>query len=194
MNPASLRAGRGEGTRPSTYHVAGRTPGSGPVLAAFTGGPTDPAVAAHAAGLAARTHTVLIAAAAVRTTGPSVNSLLHLARNRRLRADRTAVLGRITPILHTAGVAYFATTLPVPAGTDTVRALPLDALHQLINRFGVVAVITALPLHDPTGVLRRAPHPHPSVRAAVDTPAPRAAATSVGDPLTPPAAWNGRNP
>lgn len=179
---------------PSTYRVAGRTPGSGPVLALFTDGPADLAVAAHAAGLAAGTRTLLIAAAAVHTAGPSVNALLHRAGNRRIRADRTAIIGRITPILHSAGVAYFATTLLVPTGTDTSRALPLPAVHQLINRFGAVAVVTARPLHDPTGLLQRAPHLHHSARATAGIPAPGAGATVLGDPLTPPAPWNGRNP
>lgn len=140
--------------RPSTYRVAARTPGSGPVLAVLTDGPTDMAVAAHAADLAARTRTLLVAAAAVHTTGPSVNALLHHARSRRIQADRTAVVGRVAPILHAAGVAYLATTLLVPTGTDALRALPLSAVHRLIDRFGAVAVVTARPLHDPTGALQ----------------------------------------
>lgn len=145
--------------RPHTAHVAGRTPGSGPVLAVLTDGPTDMAVAAHAADLAARTRTLLVAAATVHTTGISVNALPHQARTRRVNADSTAIVARVTPILHTAGVAFVRTTVLVPAGTDTLRALPLGAVHELVGRFGAVAVVTALPLHDPTGVLHPA-QPH----------------------------------
>lgn len=182
--------------RPSTYRVAGRTPGSGPVLAVFTDGPTDPAVAACAADLAARTRTLLIAAAAVHATGVSVNAILHRARNRRIQADRTAIIGRVTPILHTAGVAYFSTTLLVPAGTGPLRALPLAAVHQLINRFGAVAVVTALPLHDPTGVLQPAPYLHHEnpANAGNPAPAPRATATVVHDWPTPHVVSKGGNP
>ncbi|MFI7542795.1 hypothetical protein [Actinoplanes sp. NPDC049599] len=144
--------------RPHTYDVVGRTRGSGPVLAVLTDAPTDLIVAAHAADLAARTGTLLIAAATVHTTGCSVNALLHHARDRRIRTRGIAIVARVTPILHAAAVAYFRSTLLVPTGTDTGRPLPTTAVHRLVDRFGAVTVITALPLHDPTGILRAGPH------------------------------------
>ncbi len=146
--------------RPRTFSVAGRPPGSGPVLAVLTDGPADPAVAAHAAELAVRTGTLLVAAAVVRTSGISVNALLHRARDRRIQADSTAIVARVAPTLHRAGVAYFRTSLLIPAGSGTLRDLPVTALRQVIDRFGAVAVVTALPLHDPAGGLTPAPHRH----------------------------------
>jgi hypothetical protein len=62
-------------------------------------------------------------------------------------------------MLHRCGIAYMATTLPIP---DAVRVLPVSALHHLVNRFGAVAVVTAGPLHDPTGALRPDPEQRPS--------------------------------
>jgi len=139
-------------------YVAGRTAGCGPVVAVLTDGPTDPAVAAHAADFAARTGTLLILAPAVQTGGPSLNAVLQHARNRRINAESIAIAARVTPILHAAGAAYFRSTLRVPAGTDALHTLPAAAVRQLVDRFGAVAVVTALPLHDPSGVLRPAPH------------------------------------
>ncbi|RZU46609.1 hypothetical protein EV385_6684 [Krasilnikovia cinnamomea] len=149
-------------TRPSTAHLAGRTPGSGPVLAVLTDGPTDMAVAAHAADLAVRTGTLLIAAATV-AAGSGINPLLlQHTRTRRVHNDTTAIVARITPILHGAGVAYRRSTLLVPAGTDTLRALPVTAVRRLVDRFGAVTVVTARPLRDPTGTLQPAdPHTTP---------------------------------
>ncbi len=141
-----------------TYHVAGRTPGTGPVLVVLADGPADLAVAARAADLAARTGTLLVAAAAVAArSGVSINPLFHRARSGRIDADSRAIVARVTPILHSAGVAYLRTTLPVPEGVDPTRALPVGPVHHLVERFGAVAVVTAVTLHDPTGVLRLAP-------------------------------------
>ncbi|GAA3932855.1 hypothetical protein [Actinoplanes auranticolor] len=84
--------------------------------------------------------------------------MLHLARNRRIRSRSIAVVARVTPILHAVGVAYFRSTLLVPAGTDTRRALPATAVHRLVDRFGAVAVVTALPLHGPSGTFEHGPH------------------------------------
>jgi hypothetical protein len=143
--------------RPRIHHVAGRTPGTGPVLVVLADGPADLAVAAHAADLAARTGTLLIAAAAVTAdSGVSVNALLHRSRAGRIDADSRAIVARVTPILHSSRVAYLRTTLPVPAGVDPTRALPVAPVHHLVDRFGAVAVVTAVPLHDPTGVLQPA--------------------------------------
>ena len=143
-----------------TYLVAGRTPGTGPVIAVLTDGPADVAVAANAADLAAGTGTLLITAAAV-TSGPgfSLNALLHQARQRCVDRDTRAIVARVAPVLYTAGVAHFRTTLKVPPGVDATRVLPVTAVHEVIDRFGAVAVVAATPLHDPTGVLQLAgPH------------------------------------
>jgi hypothetical protein len=152
-------------TRPYLYRVAGRTPGSGPVVAVLTDHPTDMAVAAHAADLAARHGTLLVAAAAVHSTGLSLHSLLHHARDRRLHSESVAVVGRVTPILLTAGVAWMRSTLVLPAGTDALRALPVTAVRRLVDRFSAVAVVTALPLHDPTGMLQPAHRHAPTTTA-----------------------------
>lgn len=155
--------------RPLTYDVAGRTLGSGPVLGVLTDTPADMAVAAHAADLAARTGTLLIAAATVHTTGCSVNALLHHARDRRIRSRSIAIVARVTPILNAAGVAYFRTTLLVPTSTDTGRAPPIAGVTRVVNRFGAVAVVIALPLHDPTGALRPTAHHGPATAPTSST-------------------------
>jgi hypothetical protein len=157
-------------TRPYLSHVAGRTPGSGPVVAVLTDHPADMAVAAAAAGLAAGLAagqgTLLVVAPAVHGGAGFVRDvLLPPARTRSLRADSIAIAGRVTPILHTAGVAWMRSTLVLPAGTDALRALPVHPLLKLVDRFSAVAVVTALPLHDPTGLLRPV-HSHASTGAA----------------------------
>ncbi|GAA3338707.1 hypothetical protein GCM10020358_19740 [Amorphoplanes nipponensis] len=149
--------------RPRSYTIPGRTRGSGPVLAVLTNAPTDPAVAA-------RTGTLLIAAAAVPTTGCSVDALLHHSRDRRLRSRSIAVVARVTPILHAAGVAYFRSTLLLPPGTDTRHGVPMAAVSQLVDRFGAVVVVTAEPLHDPTGALEPVPHHHGPAATPARTP------------------------
>ena len=143
-------------THPHVAHVAGRTLGSGPVVAVFTDHPCDMAVAAHAAGLAAASGTLLIAAAAVHSSGLSAATLVHRARSRRLHPDSVAIVGRVTPILHTAGVAYLRSMVVLPAGADALHALPVTAVRQLVDRFSAVAVVTARPLRDPSGVLKPA--------------------------------------
>jgi hypothetical protein len=166
--------------RPRTYYVTGRTPGTGPVIAVLTDGPADVAVTAHAADLAARTGTLLITAAAVPTgAGLRVDALLHRARGSRVDADTRAIVARVAPILHSAGVAHFRATLRLPPGLDATRALPVTAVHELVNRFGAVVVVTATPLNDATGVLHAAGPHH-------DTPDPRPAhaTTSPGRPYS----------
>lgn len=165
-------------TRPYTSHVADRAPGSGPVLAILTDGPTDMAVAAHAADLAARNCSLLIAVAAVHTSGLSINALLHRARARRVSAESRAIVARVTPILHAAGVVHHRGTLLLPAGVDALRDLPVAAVRQLVDRFSAAVVVTALPLRDPAGVLQPAPHPRhePAARSTRTTAARSAAA------------------
>jgi hypothetical protein len=109
----------------------------------FTDGPTDLPVAATAAAIAAQTGTLLIAAAAVPTTGFSLNPLLHHARSRRMSNETAAIIGRVTPILATAGVAWTPTTLAVPPHIDPARTLPTTAMREIIGRFAVVTVVTA---------------------------------------------------
>lgn len=144
-------------TRPRISHVAGRTPGSGPVIAVLTDGPTDMAVAAQAAGISARHGVLLVAAAAVHPSGSNSADLDLWAPSAgpgRLHAETNAIVARVTPILFSAGVAFLRTPIPVPPATDTLRALPVTAVHRLVQRFGAVTVVTATPLHDPTGMLR----------------------------------------
>ncbi len=150
------------------YQVAGRTPGSGPVVAVLTDGPTDLTVAATAAAWAAETRTLLIAAAAVGDTGFSVNALLHRTRTGRTTAESAAIVGRVVPILTATGVAWLRTAVAVPAGADASRTLPLGPVLHLTERFGAVAVVTAAALHDPSGRLTPVPRD-----AALATPPPR---------------------
>lgn len=148
--------------RPYLHHVAGRAVGSGPVVAVLTDHPTDVTVAAHAAELAARHRTMLIAAAAVNSPGIDMRRLLAHTRNRRLNADSVAITGRVAPILDAAGIAWMRSTLLLPLGSDALRALPPDPLRQLVGRFSAAAVVTARPLHDPTGTLVPTHHHRPA--------------------------------
>ena len=92
--------------------------------------------------------------------GLSTNALLHRARDRRIDADTRAIVARVTPVLHSCGVAYMRTTLRLPDAVPAGPTLPIDAVHQVVGRFGAVAVVTAGPLHDPTGMLRPATESH----------------------------------
>ncbi|AGJ59510.1 MULTISPECIES: hypothetical protein [Streptomyces] len=73
--------------------------GDGPVLALFTGSRADQAVAARAADHAARTGHPATFAAVVRSTGFSINALLHQARGRRIRAEADAILAAVLPVI-----------------------------------------------------------------------------------------------
>ncbi|MDY7087646.1 MAG: hypothetical protein SYR96_21360 [Actinomycetota bacterium] len=143
--------------RPHVHHVEGRTRGTGPVLAVFTDGPTDLTVAATAAAIAAQTGTLLIAAAAVPHSGFSLNSLLHRARSQRISQESAAIIGRVTPILTTAGVAWARATFAVPLGVDPARTLPAHAIQDLINRFAAVTVVTAAAPPGPSSDRQPAP-------------------------------------
>jgi hypothetical protein len=64
-------------------------------------------------------------------------------------------------------VAFLRATLPVPAGIELPRALPVTAVHRLAHRFGAITVVTDAVLHDPTGVLQPAePFPYTGTRPA----------------------------
>ncbi|MFB9681712.1 hypothetical protein [Streptosporangium vulgare] len=163
----------GPGTPASVYchQVTGRLPGTGPVLAVLTGGPADLAVAQAAATWAAGTGSLVIAATVVTGTGFSLNPLLHQVRARRQDADSLTVIGRLTPILTAAGVAWLRTVVAVPtragpAPTPSLTpALPLATIRRLVDRFTAVAVVTAAPLHDPAG--RLAPLPPQAATVAI---------------------------
>lgn len=75
----------------------------GDVLALFTGSRADQAVAARAADHATRTGHPVTTAAVVRSTGFSINALLHLARGRRIRTEADAVLVALLPVIARAG-------------------------------------------------------------------------------------------
>ncbi|WP_084965985.1 hypothetical protein [Thermoactinospora rubra] len=133
------------------HQVTGRLPGSGPVLALFTGGLADLAVAQAAATWAAGTRSLVIATTVVTSTGFSLNPLLHQIRSRRQDTDSLAIIGRLTPVLTAAGVAWLRIIVAVPTLAGPARALPMTTVRRLVDRFAAVAVVTAMPLHDPTG-------------------------------------------
>ncbi|HZG93649.1 MAG TPA: hypothetical protein VEZ46_02955 [Mycobacteriales bacterium] len=138
------------------YQVAGRAPGSGPVVAVLTDGPADLAAAAAAAGWSADTGTRVVAAAVVVDTGFSIDPLLHRARARRMADESAAITGRVAPTLAAAGVEWRPAATTVKVATDVTRALPVAAVHRLVDRFTAAAVVTSAALDDPTGRLRLA--------------------------------------
>ncbi|OKJ18430.1 hypothetical protein AMK23_35330 [Streptomyces sp. CB02130] len=128
--------------------------GDGPVLALFPGSRADEAVAARAADHAARTGHPVTAAAAVRSTGFSINALLHQARGRRIRAEADAILAAVLPVIARAGPVG-AATLVVPARINPYQALPADRVERLAGRTGANVALSPVPL---TGYT---PHPSP---------------------------------
>ncbi|MFJ3692343.1 MULTISPECIES: hypothetical protein [Streptomyces] len=96
----TIRTPRPANTSPAEVHDYPLTLcGEGPVLALFTGSSADAAVAARAAELAARTGHPVTAAAAVRSTGFSINALLHQVRERRIRIEADAILAAVLPVM-----------------------------------------------------------------------------------------------
>ncbi|MEU5458367.1 hypothetical protein ACH4NR_32500 [Streptomyces globisporus] len=117
----------------------------GDVLALFTGSRADQAVAARAADHATRTGHPVTAAAVVRSTGFSINALLHLARGRRIRTEADAVLVAVLPVIARAGPVRTA-TLVVPARTNPYQALPADRVERLAGHTGPDVVLSPVPL------------------------------------------------
>ncbi|WP_406728320.1 hypothetical protein WJ438_32055 [Streptomyces sp. GD-15H] len=129
-----------------TYTLPGHPAGG--VLAVLTGTRTDRDVAAHAGQFAARTGQKLTAAVAFRSTGLSINALLHLARHRRIVRRADAVLAAHTEALTAAG-HYRSALVLLPARTNPYHRLPARTLKRLAARTGAATVITSVPLHPP---------------------------------------------
>lgn len=100
-------------------------------------------MAAQAAELAARTGHPVTAAAVVRSTGFSINALLHLARGGRIRAEADAILAAVLPVIARAGPAR---TLVVPARINPYRTLPADLVERLAGRTGADIALSPVPL------------------------------------------------
>ncbi|MFJ5712754.1 hypothetical protein [Streptomyces sp. NPDC093105] len=153
------------------YHFSLHT--SGHVLALFTGSRADHAVATRAAELAARTGHRVTAAAIVRSTGFSINALLHHARSRRIQAETRAILAPVLPLVARAGPIR-TTTLVVSARINPYRALPADRVVHLAEHTGTEIAVSPVPLTGHTSPitqgLRRIPGPHPRDRTMATHP------------------------
>ncbi|MFI9150566.1 hypothetical protein [Streptomyces sp. NPDC053367] len=150
-----------------TYTLPGRP--AGRVLAVLTGARADQDVARHAGQLAARTGQKITAAVAFRSTGFSINALLHLARQRRLHRQADAVLATHSDALTAAG-HYESAVVVLSARTNPYHRLPARTLARLAARTGAATVITSVPVHPP------GPHLTPSTATATrtaDPPVPR---------------------
>ncbi|MCF4136442.1 hypothetical protein L1856_05445 [Streptomyces sp. Tue 6430] len=153
------------------YTLTGR-PSAGGVLAILTSARADADVAAYAGRLAASTGRKVTAAVAFRSTGFSVNALLHLARNRRLTHQGDAVLAPHTESLAAAG-DYRSDIVLLPTRTNPSHRLPARALARFAARIGATTVITPVPLHpsgqyvtrvhDASGATSRTPDPSGSL-------------------------------
>ncbi|MFF9330998.1 hypothetical protein [Streptomyces albogriseolus] len=137
---------------PAQAHLYRRSarPGA-PVLALFTGSRADYAVAARAADLARGGHPVT-AAAVVRSTGFSINALLHHARHRRVQADADAILATVLPAIARAGPVR-TTALVVPARANPYRTLPAGRIERAARRLACDVILSPVPLPG------RSPHP-----------------------------------
>ncbi|MFJ5829534.1 hypothetical protein [Streptomyces sp. NPDC093089] len=146
-------------TTPPTVHVYNVTgsPADGGILIVLTGARADRDAAAHAGRLAARTGRQLTAAVAVRSTGFSINALLHHARAQRFARQTSAVLAAPTGDLTAAG-PYQSATLVLPQGANPYLSLPAGAVHRLARRTGATTVITPAPVHNAAGHLTPAHH------------------------------------
>ncbi|GIJ71529.1 hypothetical protein [Virgisporangium ochraceum] len=156
-----------------SYHVRGRSPGTGRILAVFTDSHTDLAVARHAADLAARAAVPIVAAAAVRQTRFSLNPLLHRVRARRIAEESAAITARVEPILRRANTRVLVTSLAL-SSTHRSDQPPAVAVYRLALRVGATVVVAG-PLEPPVHGLhpinaRNGDHPH--------TPTPPPAATT----------------
>ncbi|WP_420082821.1 hypothetical protein ACN6AT_37510 (plasmid) [Streptomyces sp. JL4002] len=136
-------------THPVYVHTVPGRPAGDRILAVLTGSRADRDVAAHAGELAARTGTKLTAAVVLRSTGFSINALLHPARARRLAYRADAVLAPRTEALTAAG-HYKTVTVLLPARTNPHHRLPARTLLRLAHRAGTDTVITPIPIH-PSG-------------------------------------------
>ncbi|MFD3959894.1 universal stress protein [Streptomyces parvus] len=145
-------------THPVYVHTVTGRPAGGRILAVLTGSRADRDVAAHAGQLAARTGTKLTAAVVFRSTGFSINALLHLTRARRLTAQADAVLAPRTEALTAAG-HYKTVTALLPARTNPYHRLPARTLRRLAHRTGTDTVITSVPIHPPGSHFTTSPRP-----------------------------------
>ncbi|KUN79023.1 hypothetical protein AQJ66_29540 [Streptomyces bungoensis] len=150
------------------YTVTGR-PSAGGVLAVLTGARADADVAACAGQLAARTGRKITAAVAFRSTGFSINALLHLARNCRLTHQADAVLALHADALIAAG-HYRSTIAVLPARTNPYHRLPTRTSKRLAHRTGSATVITSVLLHPPGQ--RFTPDTAATAARTADPPAP----------------------
>ncbi|MFE7804506.1 hypothetical protein ACFU51_07555 [Streptomyces sp. NPDC057430] len=127
------------------------------VLALFTGSRADQAVAARAADLARSGHPVT-AAAVIRSTGFSINALLHHARHRRIQTEADAILAAVLPAIARAGPVRTTTPLVVPARVNPYRTLPAGRVERAAERTGADTILSPVPLPRPTpSVPRRLP-------------------------------------
>ncbi|MER6599739.1 hypothetical protein ACWDBC_08300 [Streptomyces parvus] len=151
----TTRTPRSANTSPTeVHHYPFTLRGEGPVLALFTGSRADQAVASRAAELAARTGHPVTAAAAVRSTGFSINALLHLARGRRIRTEAEAILAAVLPVIARAGPAR-TTTLVVPARINPYRTLPAGLVERLTHRTGADIALSPVLLTGYTSPIAR---------------------------------------
>ncbi|KES08873.1 hypothetical protein BU52_02135 [Streptomyces toyocaensis] len=139
----------------------------GSVLALFTGSRADQEVAARAADLA-RAGRPVVAAAVVRSTGFSINAVLHHARARRVQAEADAILAAVLPVVARAGPTRTG-SLVVPARVNPYRALPVGRAERAAVRAGADVVLSPVPLtgRTPPGARRLR-----DVQAPQDTPVP----------------------
>jgi hypothetical protein len=160
----------------TAYHVQARRPGTGRILAVFTDGPADLAVAGYAADLAARTAAPIVAAAAVHSSGFSINPLLHRVRARRIADETAAITARVEPTLRRASPRLLVTTLTLPAD-QPAHPLPSSAVYRLAVRVGAATLVTAAPLDRPI----RGLHPiHADSRTPITAATPPPAAATAG--------------
>ncbi|WP_028805773.1 hypothetical protein [Streptomyces sp. 142MFCol3.1] len=130
------------------YTVTGQPPAGG-VLAVLTGARADAYVAAYAGRLAARVGRKVTAAVAFRTTGFSINAVLHLAGRRRLAHQADAVLAPTHTDALTAAGHYRSTIAVLSARTTPCHRLPARTLKWLATRTDTPTVITSVPRHPP---------------------------------------------
>ncbi len=149
---------------PAQAHLYRRSarPGAA-VLALFTGSRADHAVAARAADLARGGHPVT-AAAVVRSTGFSIDALLHHARHRRVQADADAILATVLPAIARAGPVR-TTALVVPARANPYRTLPAGRIDRAARRLACDMILSPVPLPGRSPAPRRACRTAPRPRA-----------------------------
>lgn len=141
---------------PVLYRVTGRF--HGPVLAVLTGESHDRLVIERAVVLARRSGRGVIAAACVDAPPPGPPHPAHVYR---VSARTHTIVTPVASLLEAADVPYMRTSVLVDDPTDHSPSDLTAPVRSRAVRLNAALIISAVPLPDPTGVIRPVPPTSP---------------------------------